>query len=119
MTHGGIDGGVDASDDSTSFLVLGLTELEVSLSSSIFRSDFGAKGKSAAGHSFPTPNLTHLLQGLQSSHLVLALLQPLHAVATRLPEAIRCAVRMALLKDLLLLRASMGTVMTFFFTVLC
>jgi hypothetical protein len=59
------------------------------------------------------------LQGLLSSHLVLALLQAPQAAATRLPEAIRCALRIALLKDLLLLSASMGMLAIFFLPTFC
>jgi hypothetical protein len=66
-------------------------------------------------HPLHLPSLMHRLQGLQSSHRVLALLHSSHAAATRFPEATRCALRMALLKELLFLSASMGTVGAFFF----
>ena len=61
-------------------------------------------------HSLHSPNFWHRLQGLVSSQRALAFLQLLHAKATRFPEAILRAVRMALPKDLLLLRAVIGAV---------
>jgi hypothetical protein len=54
------------------------------------------------------------LQGLLSSHRVLAFLHASQAAATRFPAATRCAKRMALLKVMLFLRARMGAVATRF-----
>ena len=56
-------------------------------------------------------NARHRLHGRVSSHLALLFLHPAQAAAARLPEAMRFAVLIALTKDFLSFKASIGTVL--------